>query len=522
MSVLLLVIAIAFVLNILCEGVGSFLLSCFQIQKRGYAAPYGMVALFSALEILYIPCMTFHWGSSYSFVVTLLVLCATIVVSCMRMKDIVSSLFQRDSIAVFFSCLLYLLIITHTNISTSLGIASVMEANSVTASVNLQSYSFQGYALLGSAFLRVVSMQTLILVFGTFYHMLFSEVCLDIIRTFELKNPWFVFTLVLYAVFYTGFNEWQIIDAYSGENWRIVIISIILWNIYCSIRQENTNNKYLLALCIGAGMFVSGGFSMITMIVLYCLCAWLLKNRHLHTLYDMSILILPQWIYSCFQLGRKHPAACVLLLILYFVFLACRKRKWLRRGMARLEDWLFEHAVQIFYVAVPLLALGITFILWIYNRNTAIPYSVYKRFLVCEPVRSYLFLDHSALTIILDILRWSGVGIFIYFSKKQEENQLRSMFFIMLVLFVNPLSMGFIARITGYDVYAYAFEALFNPFTDLLLFITLYRMFEWQIIGQWILEIFLVIAVLVGHVSSFTNLPFGLYENLIPSGHVEK
>ena len=107
-------------------------------------------------------------------------------------------------------------------------------------------------------------------------------------------------------------------------------------------------------------------------------------------------------------------------------------------------------------------------------------------------------------------------------GKKKEENQLRSMLFLMVVFFLNPLCMGTVARVIGFDDYAFIFETVFNPFTDLLLFIAVYRMFEWQSIGQWVLEIFLVAAVLIGHVSSFTNYPFGLYENLIPSGHIEE
>ncbi len=64
-------------------------------------------------------------------------------------------------------------------------------------------------------------------------------------------------------------------------------------------------------------------------------------------------------------------------------------------------------------------------------------------------------------------------------------------------------------------MYAHAFEIIFNPFTDIMIFYWIYKQFEWTVIGQWVLELTLVITCVLGHVSSFTNHPAGLYTDLL-------
>lgn len=518
------VLCIALVMSFLCEGTGNALLSICGMKKKGYAAPYGMAFLFAMLEIVYIPATCLHLSSEYCAVMTSAVLLVAAAATVRYFKESISSYLERDTIAVVLSSVLYILIMHHAQSTGAVQILDTMVANSYVQAVDTGVNFLQGYTVLGAMMLKVMSAENFMVIMGTFYHLLFAQVCLDIIRTFQLKNPWFVFTLVLYAVFYTGFNEWQIITAFSGDNWRILCITILLWHIYCDVQSENCYDKSYLA-CIAvltAGMFVSAGFATISASVLYCYLAWQLKNRKVRSLRYFLYMLLPQMVYCSLLIARKNTAVAIVVMAVYVCFLIFKSTKQMRRVLARAEDALFDHAVEIFYIGIPVLTCIITLLLWVFQPVRQIPYSLYAQFLKMEPVRSYLFLDHSLLTIILDIFRWCGLFIFIYFGKKKEENQLRSMLFLMVVFFLNPLCMGTVARVIGFDDYAFIFETVFNPFTDLLLFIAVYRMFEWQSIGQWVLEIFLVAAVLIGHVSSFTNYPFGLYENLIPSGHIEE
>ena len=98
---------------------------------------------------------------------------------------------------------------------------------------------------------------------------------------------------------------------------------------------------------------------------------------------------------------------------------------------------------------------------------------------------------------------------------KRHYKRLRSMMLPMLVIFLNPLTMGVIARLVGTNVYGDCFEILFNPFTDLIFFIAIYHTFEWQPLGQWVLELCLIAAVLIGHGASWLDLSQGLYTDYI-------
>ena len=92
---------------------------------------------------------------------------------------------------------------------------------------------------------------------------------------------------------------------------------------------------------------------------------------------------------------------------------------------------------------------------------------------------------------------------------------IRIVFLCTVIFFLNPLCMGLFTKITGPEIYANAFEILFNPFTDILIFVTIYYLFEWKVIGQWVLELSLCAIVLLGHVGSFLQQPYGLYTDLV-------
>ena len=92
---------------------------------------------------------------------------------------------------------------------------------------------------------------------------------------------------------------------------------------------------------------------------------------------------------------------------------------------------------------------------------------------------------------------------------------IRTMLICMVIFFVNPLCMGMLTSIAGRELYACGFEIIFNPFTDILLFVWIYQMCQWTVVGQWILELCLIGSALFGHIGSYAGLAQGLYPELV-------
>lgn len=501
---------------ILCEGLGTGVLKLLKTEKRGFAAPAGAAVLFTVLEVFYMPCTVFHAPVLYACIITIIALAAAAAVTIWQWKDTLHTFWQRDTIAILASALLFVILIAKAaNLDAAISALKSIHANSFSARYYDSLYPLQGYRVLQAVLLRCMEPAENIMFSGVFYHLIFAAVCLNIMRTFRLKNPWFSFTLVVYALFYSAFGGWQLAMAGSGANWRMVFIALLLWNLYCWIKDGNEQEKYISMFYMAGGMFVSPGFGVISFQVLYCLAAWLFKQHKIRSLFDITTLIVPHIIYACFQLCSVHPFAGFGLIILCMLFLRLRYQKKLRRLLWRAEDWMFDHGSLILYVIVPVSLMALNLFLTIFFPSIPVSLASYKQFLREEPVRSYLFLDHRITTYVLDVFRWGGLLLFLLHAKTQPHQQLRSMMLLMLIIFLNPLTMGVIARLVGTDVYGDSFEILFNPFTDLIFFIAIYHTFEWQPLGQWILELCLIASVLIGHGASWLDHPQGLYTDYI-------
>ena len=97
---------------------------------------------------------------------------------------------------------------------------------------------------------------------------------------------------------------------------------------------------------------------------------------------------------------------------------------------------------------------------------------------------------------------------------------MQHIFLGMVVFFVNPLCLGLLTRIAEMTNCSYAFEILFNPFTDVMIFYWIYTQFEWTVVGQWILELSLIGCVMFGHLASFTAYDGSLYVDLLDADHI--
>lgn len=510
----------ALLFAVIAEGCGACVRKLLKSDAGGFAGPLGMAALFCLLELLYIPCLVFGASMQYAGIVTLIVLLAGAAAGIIFLHHQKGRLSGWEILAVFVMLGLYLFIYHMLHVTHETEEYGMIVQNAASSAVDLGQFRLQGYDLFAAVICRQFGIENMVLFLSCIYHLFFAEVSLNIIRNFQLKNKWFAFTLVCYGLYMGAFNSWQIAESYAGYIWRPMMIALLMYQTYRWLKYKNEYEKYELMFFEGAGMFVSGGFGMLTMECLYCLAAWLFYKKKIRSLFDITTLVIPAVIYGAMQVMLKKAWLGFAILALYTVFMFVRYRKKPRRVLRRMEDYMFEHAVRIMYIIIPVGVMALNIVLHFVCPEVLVPLSAYKDYFSEEPLKSFFFMDGSYVSYLLDFFRWLGLILLLITAKSDAQKQLRSMYLLVLILFVNPLSMGVMASLSSASVYAYSFEILFNPFTDLCLFIAIYQVFAWQPLGQWILELALLFCAIFSHVGSFAERPSGLYTDLVHEARI--
>lgn len=512
-------IAITLILMIFFEGTGLFVKRLLKLEGRGYEAPVGAMSLFACAEACFLPVFLFRLPMHSAMWILIGILCFGLFAVVYEHRGIIQSILQKDSLYLLLSSIVFAIVLLSGRQQPAVfEEALAIAENGVSAAGTMM----QGYAATTAWLLQYADPVFLSMVSACLFHALLATFSMNVIRSFRLKNPWFVFTLAAYVLFYSSFMDWMIFEAYMPATWRILVIAIVLWLIYWYVEENQETMAGLVMLTSGAGLFFSDGFDMIAFVIFYCLGVWLISRKRSHTIFDLSLLFSVPFYYKAVQMLMETSVMGALMIVGYSLFLYGFRHRPFRRIVLRTEDWLYVHGVKIFAIGVPVFLVVLTLIAFIFFRNLLVPLSVYRYFLESEPTKGYFFLDGRWTTYVLNLFRWTGMIILLLRADTEGKQEIRYMYILMLALFVNPLSMGLVARYTGVAAYASAFEIFFNPFTDILLLIMVYRMFEWQVIGQWVLEIFLIVAVLVGNAGSFAGLSQGLFTDSIRTREVQE
>lgn len=512
-------IAITLILMIVFEGTGIFVKRLLKLEGNGYEAPVGAMALFACAEVCFLPVFLFHLPLESAMWILGVLLCFGMFAVIYEHRRIIRSILRKDTLYLALSSVLFVFVLLSGNTQPAIFEEALAIQSGGTAAAGTM---MQGYAATTAWLLRYTDPMLISMVSGCLFHALLSAFSMNVIRSFHLKNPWFVFTLGLYALFYSSFMDWMIFEAYMPETWRILVIAIVLWLIYGYVEENKETMVGLIMLAAGAGLFFSDGFDMIVCMIYYCLGVWLVSLKRSHTIFDLALLCSVPFYYKAVQMLMETVWIGVLMVAGYTLFLYGFRHRPFRRVVLRTEDWLYEHGVKIFAIGVPVVLVVLTALCFLFFRDALVPLSTYRYFLESEPTKGYFFLDGRWTTYVLNIFRWAGMIILLLRADSEGKQETRYMYILMLALFVNPLSMGLVARYTGVTAYASAFEIFFNPFTDILLLIMVYRMFEWQVIGQWVLEIFLVVAVIAGNAGSFVGLSQGLFTDSIRTEEIQE
>lgn len=514
------VITAAAVLLCISAGYGAFVQEILHTERKDFTAPFGAAVFFALLEILYLPALILNLSSVWITVPTALLAAAGMVLFFKEYRNMLEQLHGLYPWIVAASGILLTVLLMRYGGNTAASpdaFLAAAEANVHTASLSLGDFHMQGYAPFVSCMIALFGGKTVpaLIALGLFANMTAANLILNILKSFELKNPWLRFVLFFGSIFYMNFYSWKITGAYSPDYWRVTFTALNMFTAYSWIKKKNEKTLYEMLFITMAGLFASNGFTLLALELLYALLVYFLRRQRVRTLYDIITLLGPVILYGCGWMGRWAPARAWTVALLYAALLFARNTKSGYRTVVSLENFLIDHAGKLFLIIVPAGFLIVSLALRLFEPGLAVPYSEYINFMTGTTVRPFMILHCSILDIALDIFRWGGMIWLLWRTKKEEDRMIRYLFLCTMIFFLNPLCMGLFTRITGPEIYANAFEILFNPFTDILFFVTIYYLFEWNVIGQWVLELSLCAVVLLGHAGSFLNRPYGLYTDLV-------
>ena len=498
-------ILVSMVSVILCEALGHWVQHVLHFSKnKEYGFPLGVVASFGILEFLFLIGIGLHFGTGWFLFWSIVLIGFMVFALWSQWKKTVYFLFRWQTLVVLTSCVLGLVLMKRY---------ASLEVSFIHTSL-LQGFPLWQQTLQYSLRYVQISFGLWIILISFWF---LGSLIFNIVDSFHLKNPWFCFCVLLAGIFFSTFRSHQLIQLGSMNYWRILLVSHLLFVFYRLFsNQEEVVHPFFIPMTILAGLFVSDGFVLMSGELLLAYFIFCLYRKEVKILYHLIFWIFPLILYLASYLGQKNIIGVILVMMLYWFILKMRDHEKIYACLIDVETFFLDHYRKIFFLIGPiLLMLGTLFLRFIVPENASL-YRSFLNYLTAKPVNYYFFIHSNWLEIILSAIRWIGVIIFVWQSHKREEDKwIRTLLILMVIWFVNPLTMGLLVKICGLNALTLGFEILFNPLTDLLSFIAIYRLFQWTVIGQWVLELVLVFATLFGHTLSYLHVPAGLYTDLI-------
>lgn len=518
---------------LLLTAFGMDLLKRLNISGFGYHAPFGMVFFIAMLQILYYPVQILN-GSFYILLVeTCLVGLYLLYCLIKEWKNVWDELLQKKTLWVIGSVIFFFIVFSRCYVdlehSDSVMYLNYVAQNIGNPHINLfhlyngligqewdALYLYQGYYHFMSCFVWLINVpsrlglgapiETLkvsVWGMGLLYNVISSMFFVSMIDSLKTTKRSLNTVLKIFVLFYLNFYYWRVVFSYYGNTWRSFYITMLMYVIYMWLKGKVDNGVYYLIPAISfAGLASSSSYLFISFAVLSILAAYLFLIKRDGSFYEMSIFVLPLCVYATIMIIRMTPIGYGLLVFFVWYYLSCRKKS-VMNGIAVIEEFLIKHANVIFYYFIPgvcaLFALYIHYV----HPEFLYGYSYYfNNHQDYDMVKDYFFVYSRWYDNILNVIRWFGVILIMKYAKTEEDCYIKTTFILMLLVFMNPLCTPTIAYTIASNVFYRAWEVMFNPFTETLIIIAVYRYLAKKN-KQVFVSIALMISLISGTVLSF-------------------
>lgn len=517
-------------------GFGAQLRQYFPKLKEEYFFPLGFALLLMILQLVYYPAMFFHWSSTYEHVVSLLVLLVGCGLTIRHICLIKQELWRKRSCWLLLSFGVFLLVFYHSSIeiaySDSQMYLNYMSQNVHASKINLfhiwtgqwgkewdSIYLFQAYYHFGSFLswlvnqlgsLEFITIQTWGL--GILYSLTSAGFLVNF--AYRLGKDFFRTSLLcLFGLLYLNFYYWRVAFAFYGNTFRTMYIAAHLYYLYLYFKEDE-KYKWLCVILSFAGIATSSSYLFIAFAMNYALMTFLFWYKGKGSIAEMADFVLPMVLYAFALFSRGNFWIAVLLGLLAIIYYVFRKQSFMLRWIEKWEVFLQKHSFTIFlFGAAVLLAIGGAIYYFVLNPHYEYNYRHYfQNHQLYDMIKDYFFVYSGKTQKVLNLLRWGAV-ILLLLSKREDNYVLfaKKYIWVLLLVFLSPLSTVAIAKLMASNVYYRTFDALFNPFTEMLLFMIWLDRCVSTRQGKMLVVCVVVYLLVYAHLFSFLNAYAGEY-----------
>lgn len=514
---------------------GLFVRESFQLHKDKYSAPLGFAALLLSLQFLYYPAQLFNWPSIYIHIVSSIIYLIIFIYGLTKLKQIFFEYWNLKTLWVIAYTSAFIFVFYFMSIAIARADGQ-MYLNYIAQNVDIEHlnmfnlwtgktgaefvsvYFFQGYYHFASFWVKFVNVfaalgigsyidSILISVWGLgiLLALISSLMIVNFVSYFKYKSVWIERILLFIALFYTNFYYWKVAFAFYGNSWRSIFMAMLAYYLYRLVKEGNKNDRYSAAIVFGASIAASSSSLFIGFSMLYGLAYYWFRNKHQHTLEDLSIIAFPMVVYVLGLQFKDHFSMFLILLPITLIYYVGRFSKPGKKLLLTINNFFSNYHLWIFIIIIPILAIIYSF----YSLYVDIYYPwnlthYFNNHADYDMVKDYLFLYSNPIEKVLNLFRWGSITLlFFKFRKIKENNYQLSHFLMLALLFLNPLTTSFVSKAFASNVYYRLYESLFNAFTEILLFGVLLNYFWEKKIYRYLIVSGFVFAGFNMHYSSF-------------------
>ena len=534
-----------FLLIVLFESIGRHVAGWLLIPRLSFYAPLGFVFFLAVCAMAYYPVLLWHGNFYLLVILTSGLLLFGLYCIFVERKNIRQTLFSKEMLIVILSLCAWIYVFYHcyvdlefsdapmylNNIAQNIGNAHVNLFNLYTGETGQEwdaLYLYQAYYPLVSVYvfllrgagrlLQNAGMETLKVTvwgMGMLYNVISAMVIVDIVKRFTFLKRWQKGVLLLFALFYLNFYYWRIVDAFYGNTWRTLCITMLAYSAYRWLAGDFSDraSAWLFAVISFAGIAVSSSYLFIACALLLILAAYGFVSKREKTLTVLSWAVLPLVLYACILLSRRSRWMILVAFGfgLYYLWLAMGKKKFLSRA----ECFFQQYSRLLFFILFPAVLIFYSFYVVQTKPDFLYNYAYFFRnHQDVDMVKDYFFRYAGWLDNGVNILRWLGVILLCLMAKREEEKYMRFNALYMSLVFMNPLCTPAIAGWFASNVFYRAYEVMFNPFTELFLLAYILRFLMKQRILQGIVALFLCGITLISNglaLQGDKNVQYGFY-----------
>lgn len=341
-----------------------------------------------------------------------------------------------------------------------------------------------------------LTMPVVIWISTLFYFVLSISLTFASIQILSIKKIYHQVIIILLTQIFFGSLYYNSVFSFYGNTYRTLFSGLLVLMVYEAIKKEKFEISFAFMIMIVSSSILgfSGSGYLSSFIALYVYTSLMLikhslSNRNISLIFIMFIPII-QFVANYWLLvGIISFPLLVFLLLLYCLLF----------GITYTLKVSLQPVYKFFFIF--LIPISIYLVSIIINKSTPLMQDFFIHRSNADMVWDY-FSAYGIQNFMFNIFLWISVIIYSFRSKETFSKY----FLIVLAIFINPITYPFIVKVMAYDlVYQRSYDALFNPFTMILLFSYLlitaqkYRFVEWGI---------LIASVFLAQHSSLNNYHF--------------